>query len=58
MDSIVSMEIRGRVESVSLLEIQRMRSWGWDSEEMVQIPLGNCSINTRRTAGTVFGGLD
>jgi hypothetical protein len=24
-----------------------MRSRGWDSEEMVQTPLGNCSINTR-----------
>jgi hypothetical protein len=35
-------------ESVSLLEIQRMRSRGWDSEEMVQTPRGNCSINTHR----------
>jgi hypothetical protein len=37
---------RGRVDRVSLLEIQRMRSRGWDSEEMVQTPLGNCSVNT------------
>jgi hypothetical protein len=41
MDSRVSREIRGRVESVSLLEIQRMRSRGWDPEEMVTTPLRN-----------------
>jgi hypothetical protein len=30
-----------------------MRSRGWDSEEMVQTPLGNCSINTQGRARIV-----
>jgi hypothetical protein len=45
-DSRDSREIRGRVESVSFLEIQMMRSQGWDSEEMVQAPLAKFSTNT------------
>jgi hypothetical protein len=44
---MVSRGFRGRVERVRLLEIQGWRSHGGgDSEEMVQTPLGNCSINT------------
>jgi hypothetical protein len=38
---------RGRVESVRLERGFRVGGTKrWDSEEMVQTPLGNCSINT------------